>query len=47
MKIGVVGGGNGGLVVALFLLRETHDKDVDIEVYYDPKIPIEKVGQGS
>ena len=47
MKIGVVGGGNGGLVVALFLLRETHDKDVDIEVYYDPNTPIEKVGQGS
>ena len=47
MKIGVVGGGNGGLVVALFLIRETYGQDVEIEVYYDPKIPIEKVGQGS
>ena len=47
MKIGVVGGGNGGLVVALFLLKETYGQDVEIEVYYDPKIPIEKVGQGS
>jgi hypothetical protein len=47
MKIGVVGGGNGGLVVALYLLRETFNKDVEIEIYYDPNIPIEKVGQGS
>ena len=47
MKIGVVGGGNGGLVVALYLLRETFDKDVEVEVYYDPEIPIERVGQGS
>ena len=47
MKIGIVGGGNGGLVVALFLLKETYGQDVEIEIYYDPKIPIEKVGQGS
>jgi|TARA_R100000005_G_C4972667_1_gene185113 hypothetical protein len=58
MKIGVVGGGNGGLTVALTLLNETFERgkkggflnsaqDVEIEVYYDPNVPIEKVGQGS
>ena len=47
MKIGVVGGGNGGLTVALTLLDQTYGDDVEIEIYYDPNIPIEKVGQGS
>jgi len=47
MKIGVVGGGNGGLAVALVLYKETYGQDVEIELYYDPNIPIEKVGQGS
>ena len=47
MKIAIVGAGNGGLIVALHLLREHHNTDVEIEIYYDPSIPIEKVGQGS
>ena len=38
MKIGVVGGGNGGLTVALTLLDQTYGDDVEIEIYYDPRI---------
>ena len=45
MKIAIVGAGNGGLIVALHLLREHHNTDVEIEIYYDPSIPIEKVGK--
>jgi hypothetical protein len=47
MKIGVVGGGNAGLTVAMVVFAETYGQDVEIELYYDPEVPIEKVGQGS
>ena len=47
MKIAIVGAGNGGLIVALHLLREYYSSDVEIEIYYDPSVPAERVGQGS
>lgn len=47
MRIGIIGAGNGGLSVALYLIREYYDSDIEIEIYYDPSVPIEKVGQGS
>ena len=47
MKIGIIGGGNGGLVTALILKRNWYKHISEIEIYYDPNVPIEKVGQGS
>lgn len=47
MKIGIIGGGNGGLVTALILKRNWYKQISEMEIYYDPNVPIEKVGQGS
>ena len=47
MKIGIIGGGNSGLVTALILKRNWYKHISEIEIYYDPNVPIEKVGQGS
>ena len=49
-KIAIIGAGNAGCVSALNLhfLRETEDYDrYEIDIYYDPNVPIERVGQGT
>jgi tryptophan halogenase len=51
-KIAIVGSGNAGCISALNLnfLRETEKEEIDIDkidLYHNPNIPIEKVGQGS
>lgn len=49
-KIAIIGAGNAGCISALNLhyLRETEDYNIDeIEIYHDPNINIEKVGQGT
>ena len=49
-KIAIIGAGNAGCISALNLhyLRETEDyKGYEIDIYYDPTVPIERVGQGT
>lgn len=49
-KIAIVGAGNAGCISALNLhyLKMTEEYDVgEIEIYYDPNVPIERVGQGT
>ena len=49
-KIAIIGAGNAGCISALNLhyLRETEDyKGYEIDIYYDPTAPIERVGQGT
>tara|TARA_B100000035_G_scaffold39503_1_gene29837 strand:- start:1774 stop:2898 length:1125 start_codon:yes stop_codon:yes gene_type:complete len=49
-KISIVGAGNAGCVSALNLhyLNITEEYDIDeIEILYDPNVPIERVGQGT
>jgi hypothetical protein len=45
-KIAIVGAGNAACATALFLYDRASEI-IDIEIYYDPSIPIERVGQGS
>ena len=50
MKIAIVGAGNAACITALsyHLYGQIRtDKVKEIEIYYDPNIPIERVGQGS
>ena len=50
MKIAIVGAGNAGCMTALsyHLHGRLLSSEIDeIEIYYDPNIPIEKVGQGT
>jgi hypothetical protein len=49
-KIAIVGLGNAGIVTALhyqYYGRNLTDSIEKIDIYYDPDVPIEKVGQGS
>ena len=46
-KIAVVGAGNAGCFTALHFLKYGAPDPVDIEIYYDPDTPIERVGQGT
>lgn len=50
-KVAIVGSGNAGCITALNLnyLKhvEDHNEISEIEIYHDPTIPIERVGQGS
>lgn len=49
-KIAIVGLGNAGIVTALhyhYYGRNVTDVIEKIDIYYDPKVPIERVGQGS
>ena len=49
-KVSIVGAGNAGCISALNLhyLNVTEDYDIDeIEILYDPNVPIERVGQGT
>ena len=49
-KIAIVGAGNAGCISALNLhyLKMTEDYEMgEIEIYYDPSVPIERVGQGT
>jgi len=50
MKIAIVGAGNAGCITALSYHLEgriMEDKVDEIEIYHDPNIPIERVGQGT
>ena len=44
-KVSVVGGGNAGCITALYL--SWHNKDLEVELIYNPDIPCERVGQAS
>ena len=44
-KVSVIGGGNGGCFAALFL--SWFEKDLEVELIYNPEIPPEKVGQAT
>ena len=44
-KVSVVGGGNGGCFTALFL--SWFEKDLEVELIYNPEIPPERVGQAT
>jgi len=48
-KIAIIGAGNAGCVSALNLqyIKTVEKYDMDIEIYYDPSAPIERVGQGT
>jgi tryptophan halogenase len=46
-KIAIVGAGNAACATALCLYDHVHDLIDKITIYYDPSIPIEKVGQGT
>ena len=48
-KIAIIGAGNAGCISALNLhyLKMTEEYQIgEIEIYHDPNIPIERVGQG-
>ena len=49
VKIAIVGAGNAGCVSALNLLYRKYQDNIPIEIdiYHDPSIPIERVGQGT
>ena len=46
-KIAIVGAGNAGCFTAIHFLKYGAPDPVDIEIYYDPDSPIERVGQGT
>ncbi len=47
-KITIVGGGNAGVLTALYCAWHGKGKtDIEVELIYDPEIPPEKVGQGT
>ena len=46
-KIAIVGAGNAGCITALHYSRYLDPSGVDIVIYHDPTIPIERVGQGT
>jgi len=46
-KIAIIGAGNAGCVTAILAYLKYKDCINEISIYYDPKTPIEKVGQGS
>ena len=44
MKIAVVGAGLGGCITAMYYgLYNTVDSDVEVTIYHDPNVPIERV----
>ncbi len=48
MKIAVVGAGLGGCITGMYYgLYNTVDSDVEVTIYHDPDVPIERVGQGT
>ena len=48
MKIEVVGAGLGGCITAMYYgFYNTVDSDVEVTIYHDPNVPIERVGQGT
>jgi len=46
-KIAVVGAGNAGCISALHFLKHGAPDPVDVVIYHDPDVPIERVGQGT
>ena len=47
MKIAIVGAGNAGCITALHYHKFKPTDATEIEIYHDPDIPIERVGQGT
>ena len=47
MKISVVGGGNAGCFTALHTGWFGREKDIEVELIYNPDIPCERVGQAT
>ena len=48
MKIVIIGGGNGGVWTALYYGYHTrNNKDIEVELIYDPKIDTFPVGQAT
>ena len=51
LKISIIGAGNAGCISALYLLKLKQENICDrigeIEIHYDPDIPMERVGQGN
>ncbi len=47
MKISVVGGGNAGCFTALHYGLYTQGTPIEVELIYDPSIPVERVGQAT
>ena len=47
MKVTVVGAGNGGSFTALHWGWYSRDKDVEVELIYNPDTPPERVGQAN
>ena len=47
MKITVVGAGNAGCFTALWFAWFGRKENVEVELIYNPKIPVERVGQAT
>ena len=47
MKVSVVGGGNAAVFTASLLKWEGKEKNIEVELIYDPTIPPERVGQAT
>ena len=47
MKVSVVGGGNAGVFTALYWSWYGKHENIEVELFHDPEIPPEEVGQAS
>ena len=47
MKIAVVGAGNAGCFTALWFAWFGRKENVEVELIYNPEIPVERVGQAT
>ena len=47
MKVSVVGGGNAAVFTASLLKWEGKEKNIEVELIYDPETPPERVGQAT
>jgi len=45
-KVAIVGAGNAACITAMYLHTYRND-EIELSLYYDPSVPIERVGQGS
>ena len=47
MKVSVLGGGNAGVLTALYYAWYGKDCNIEVELIYNPEIPPERVGQAT
>jgi len=47
MKVSIVGGGNAGVLTALYFALCGRKSDNEVELIYNPEIPPERVGQAT